>query len=164
MRGDLQIVPKRDLQPAFFAPTAKAAKRVLEFFTAQISNDNTRRAYLAAAHRFGDWCAEHGIIDLSAVEPFHVAAFLKDIGTEVSAPSVKQHLAALRMLFEKPLESRTTPMDTCFDLRPGGQGPCQGSRYRNPTFTGWCAGAQRRPESQRESATTRFARPGSPRI
>jgi len=100
MRGDLQIVPKRDLQPAFFAPTAKAAKRVLEFFTAQISNDNTRRAYLAAAHRFGDWCAEHGITDLSAVEPFHVAAFLKDIGTEVSAPSVKQHLAALRMLFD----------------------------------------------------------------
>jgi len=68
------------------------------------------------------------------------------------------------MGISKPLESRTTPMDTCFDLRPAGQGPCQGSHYRNPTFTGWCAGVQRRPESQRESATTRFARPGSPRI
>src|SRR5215471_10447361 len=100
MTGDLIIAPKPDLQPAFFAPTPKAAKRVLEFFTAQISNDNTRCAYLAAAHRFGDWCAEHGITDLSAVQPFLVAAFLKDIGTEVSAPSVKQHLAALRMLFD----------------------------------------------------------------
>ena len=32
-----------------FAPTPAAARRVLEFFTAQINNDHTRKAYLNAA-------------------------------------------------------------------------------------------------------------------
>ena len=45
------------LQPApLFAPTPKAARRVLEFFTAQINNDHTRRAYLNASRRFAAWC------------------------------------------------------------------------------------------------------------
>jgi hypothetical protein len=29
---------------------------VLEFFTAQINNDRTRKAYLNATRRFADWC------------------------------------------------------------------------------------------------------------
>src|SRR4029077_20534490 len=89
-----------DLQPAFFTPTPKAAKRVLEFFTAQISNDHTRRAYMNAARRFADWCAGNSIHELSQVQPFHVAAFIKDLQDELSPPTVKQHLAALRMLFD----------------------------------------------------------------
>jgi hypothetical protein len=34
------------------------------------------------------------------VEPIHVAAFVKDLQGRFSPPTVKQHLAALRMLFE----------------------------------------------------------------
>ena len=71
MTGDLIIAPSPDLQPAFFTPTPKAAKRVLEFFTALISNDHTRRAYANAARRFADWCAGNGIHELSQVQPFH---------------------------------------------------------------------------------------------
>src|SRR5271166_7159553 len=100
MTGDLILAPSPDLQPAFFTPTPKAAKRVLEFFTAQISNDHTRRAYMNAARRFAAWCALHNIDELSRVQPFHVAAFIKDLQDELSPPSVKQHLAALRMLFD----------------------------------------------------------------
>jgi integrase len=100
MTGDLIIAPSPDLQPAFFTPTPKAAKRVLEFFTAQISNDHTRRAYMNAARRFADWCAGKGIHELSHVQPFHVAAFIKDLQDQLSPPTVKQHLAALRMLFD----------------------------------------------------------------
>ncbi len=49
------------LQPApLFAPTPKAARRVLEFFTAQINNDHTRRAYLNASRRFAAWCDARG--------------------------------------------------------------------------------------------------------
>ena len=50
--------------PALFTPDAKTAKRTLEFFTAQIRNPNTRRAYARAASRFSAWCAEHGLQDL----------------------------------------------------------------------------------------------------
>ena len=34
------------------------------------------------------------------VHPFHVAAFVKELQKELSPPTVKQHLAALRMLFD----------------------------------------------------------------
>ena len=49
------IVCTPTLQPAHFTPTPKAAKRVLEFFTAQINNDHTRKAYLNATRRFAEW-------------------------------------------------------------------------------------------------------------
>jgi site-specific recombinase XerC len=34
------------------------------------------------------------------VQPFHVAAFVKDLQRDFAAPTVKQHLAGLRMLFD----------------------------------------------------------------
>ncbi|MBV9083584.1 MAG: tyrosine-type recombinase/integrase [Acidobacteriaceae bacterium] len=83
-----------------FAPTPKAARRVVEFFTTQINNDHTRRAYLNATQRFSRWCAVRGVEELASVQPVHVAAFLKELQREASAPTVKQHLAALRVLFD----------------------------------------------------------------
>jgi hypothetical protein len=47
---------------ALFAPTPKAAKRILEFFTTQINNDHTRKAYMNAARRFAQWCEARGIL------------------------------------------------------------------------------------------------------
>jgi len=88
------------LLPApLFAPTPKAARRVVEFFTAQINNDHTRKAYLNATRRFAAWCEAHGLHELTAVQPFHVAAFIKELEGKFTPPTVKQHLAALRMLF-----------------------------------------------------------------
>ena len=88
------------LTPQLFTPTAKAAKRVLEFFTAQVNNDHTRKAYLNATRRFAAWCEAHGLHDLVAVQPVHVAAFVKALEGQFAPPTVKQHLAALRMLFD----------------------------------------------------------------
>jgi site-specific recombinase XerC len=99
--NELIIAPSQDLRPApLFAPTRKAARRFLEFFTAQIKNAHTRRAYMNATRRFADWCASKEIHELAQVEPFHVAAFVHDLQDELSPPSVKQHLAAIRMLFD----------------------------------------------------------------
>jgi hypothetical protein len=54
--GTLIIAPAPGLLPArLFAPTPKAAQRVVEFFTANINNDHTRRAYLKGARRFAQW-------------------------------------------------------------------------------------------------------------
>jgi site-specific recombinase XerD len=83
-----------------FAPTPKAAKRVLDFFATQINNDHTRKAYMNAARRFATWCEGRGIRELPAVEPFHIAAFIKKLESQFTPPTVKQHLAALRMLFD----------------------------------------------------------------
>jgi len=103
MTEDTAIVlsPAPELQPAaLFTPTPKATRRVLEFFTAQINNDHTRKAYLNATRRFAAWCEARGIPRLADVQAFHVAAFVKHLQGEFSAPTVKQHLAALRMLFD----------------------------------------------------------------
>lgn len=90
-----------ELAPAaLFTPTPKAARRVLEFFTAQVNNDHTRKAYLNAARRFSNWCELQGIGNLNQVQAYHVAAFLKQLQTGLAPPTVKQHLAALRMLFD----------------------------------------------------------------
>lgn len=86
--------------PTLFTPTPRAAQRVLEFFTAQINNDHTLRAYLNGTRRFADGCDQRGIRELAGVQAFHVAAFIKDLQGQLSPPTVKQHLAALRMLFD----------------------------------------------------------------
>jgi site-specific recombinase XerD len=45
-------------------------------------------------------CDKRGIGQLTDVEAFHVAAFVKELQGKFSAPTVKQHLTALRMLFD----------------------------------------------------------------
>ena len=77
----------------------KAARRYANFF-GSIENDNTRAAYSRACARFFAWCEARGIADLVEVEPFHVGAYLKAIGATHEKPTVKQHLAAIRMLFD----------------------------------------------------------------
>ena len=95
------LSPAPDLSPApLYAATPKAKRRVAEFFATQINNDHTRKAYLNAARRFSAWCAEMGVEELSSVEPIHIAAFVKRLEKDFSSPTVKQHLAALRMLFD----------------------------------------------------------------
>ena len=75
MTTALTVSPSPALLPArLFAPTPKAARRVLEFFTAQINNDHTRKSYLNATRRFAAWCERSGIGELVDVEPFHIAA------------------------------------------------------------------------------------------
>lgn len=101
MASDLILSPAPSLTlAALYAPTPKAAQRVLEFFTAQINNDHTRKAYLNATRRFADWCAARGLQQLDQVQAFHVAAFVKHLQGQFTPPTVKQHLAALRMLFD----------------------------------------------------------------
>jgi site-specific recombinase XerD len=92
--------------PAVFLRDAKSGERFFGFFTAHMQNKNTRRAYYKAACRFSDWCEGRGLLDLGAVKPPHVAAYIEMLslpepdGQGLSKPSVKQHLAALRMLFD----------------------------------------------------------------
>ncbi len=86
--------------PQLFAGSHPAAMRYLEFFTANIRNSNTRRAYHSAARQFGEWCVARGLHDLSGILPIHVAAYIEDLQGSHSRPTVKQHLAALRMLMD----------------------------------------------------------------
>jgi site-specific recombinase XerC len=78
----------------------QAARRFLEFFAATIRNKNTRQAYYHAVTRFFAWCDHHKIGEVADIEPLHVAAYIEGLGKDFEKPTVKQHLAAIRMCFD----------------------------------------------------------------
>ena len=92
--------------PAIIADAGeKANKRFVEFLTATIRNANTREAYARAIGDFFAWCERHRLA-LRDIEPVHVAAYVEQLPQRpkpkkpLAAPSVKQHLAAIRMCFD----------------------------------------------------------------
>ncbi len=95
------VTPGRSITlPKLFAPDAQASKRFIEFFTANIRNANTRKAYARAAAEFARWCEREKLHELRDIEPVHIAAYVETLQTRLAAPSVKQYLAAIRMLFD----------------------------------------------------------------
>ena len=87
--------------PAMIAAACDAAvKRFLEFFSATIANKNTRKAHRRAVVDCIAWLEEHGINELDAIEPIHLATYCEFAGTIKSKPTVKQNLAAVRMPFD----------------------------------------------------------------
>jgi integrase len=98
--GSAELVKLDTRLPALFLADAKSSERFWEFFAANIRNKNTRRAYYKAACRFNDWCEGRGLFDLSKLKPLHVAAYIEELQRTHSKPTVKQHLAALRVLFD----------------------------------------------------------------
>jgi site-specific recombinase XerD len=103
--------------PALFAPTPEASERFAEFFTAQIRNRHTRRAYLRTAREFAAWCERAGIDSLAMVRPLHVATYIESLGEHLAAPSVKQQLAALRHLFDWLVTGQQLPSNPAAAVR-----------------------------------------------
>src|SRR5262249_18811710 len=91
--------------------------RFLEFFAANIRNPHTRRAYYRAAEEFLAWCASIGLSSIAAVEPVHVATWIEAGMHELSAPSVKQRLAALRHLFASLVNGHVMPANPAHTVR-----------------------------------------------
>ena len=103
--------------PAVLSRAGKrATKRFLEFFTANIRNRNTRLAYHRALVDFFSWCDDRGF-DLLDIEPIVVAAYIEYLGTIYSAPTVKQHLAAIRMCFDWLVVGQVVPMNPASAVR-----------------------------------------------
>ena len=91
-----------------------AVARFLEFFAARIANRRTRAAYGRAVGQFLAWCAARGL-GLTAVSPLHVAAYIRT--HPGSAPTVKQHLAAIRMLGDWLVVSQVLPVNPAAAVR-----------------------------------------------
>src|ERR1700724_2259623 len=80
------------LVPVLIADAGEpAAWRYIEFFTANIRNPNTRRAYARACGRFFAWCEDRGLT-LTTIRPHDVATYIETLQQTHSAPSVKQQL------------------------------------------------------------------------
>ncbi|MBV9828867.1 MAG: site-specific integrase, partial [Alphaproteobacteria bacterium] len=96
------LIPHTEIVvPAAIAGAGEhAVRRFLEFFAATIRNKNTRMAYYRACCSFFAWLEQHGITELVDIEPLHVAAYVEALQDTAAKPTVKQHLAAARMLFD----------------------------------------------------------------
>ena len=91
-----------------------AVEKFLEFFAARIANRRTRAAYGRAVGQFLAWCAVRGL-GLQAVAPLHVAAYIRT--HPGSAPTVKQHLAAIRTLGDWLVVSQVLPVNPAAAVR-----------------------------------------------
>jgi hypothetical protein len=94
----------------------RAALRYVEFFTAQIRNPNTRAAYARACARFLAWGEAMGLT-LPQIGPVHVAAYVEALGREHNVPTVKQQLAAIRMLFDWLVVGQVVPHNPAASVR-----------------------------------------------
>lgn len=109
----------------------RTAVRYVEFFTAQIRNSNTRAAYARAAGRFLAWCEMAGL-SLPTIRPVHVAAWVEQQEREHSAPTVKQQLAAVRMLFDWLVVGQVVPHNPATSVRGPKHSTAKG-KTRMPT-------------------------------
>src|SRR5450755_2147698 len=115
--GALTPMPDTNLVPALIAMAGEQAGwRYVEFFTANIRNPNTRRAYARACSRFFAWCDARGLT-LTTIRPFDVATYIETLGKTHSAPGVKQQLAAVRMLFDWLIVGQVTPSNPASAVR-----------------------------------------------
>ena len=92
----------------------QATARFLEFFAGRIANARTRAAYGRAVGQFLGWCEARGL-GLRDVSPLHVAAYIRT--HPGSAPTVKQHLAAIRMLGDWLVVSQVLPVNPAAAVR-----------------------------------------------
>ena len=102
--------------PALFSSAEHAERRFWEFFTAHIWSRNPRLACLAAVRRFAGWCGRRGLA-LGQVELMVIAACVEELTQAHSPASVKQHLAALRMLFEWLVVGQVLPFNPASSVR-----------------------------------------------
>src|SRR5450755_732269 len=114
-----QLVPAiTDRAPALVAAEGeRASYRFFEFFTANIRNPHTRRAYARAAVEFFDWLHAKGVTRLTDIESVHVAAYIEQLQKERSAPTAKLRLAALRHLFDGMVIGQIMPVNPAAAVR-----------------------------------------------
>jgi integrase/recombinase XerD len=112
------MLPARETPnlPALFLYSEPGAQSFWEYFTAHIRNPNTRRAYFHAVRRFSEWCQTR-VLTLPQVRPLHVAAYVEHFGESCSKPTVKQHLAALRALFDWLVVRQVIPLNPAAAVR-----------------------------------------------
>ena len=94
----------------------RASYRFIEYFTATIRNPNTRKAYYRAVSQFFDWCEQQSRT-LEQIEPVLIAAYIEGLMTTHTDATVKQHLAAIRGLFDFLVTGHVVTMNPAASVR-----------------------------------------------
>jgi site-specific recombinase XerC len=113
-----QLVPFANRAPAIVVAAGERAQtRFWEFFVSNIRNPHTRRAYGRSIAEFLAWCEQHGLASIIDVEPLHVGTYIEAFTRSHSAPTDKQKLAAIRMLFDWLVTGQIVPTNPAASVR-----------------------------------------------
>jgi integrase/recombinase XerD len=115
-KAELLAVGSTQLPNLILRAGDDAARRFAEFFTATIRNRNTRAAYAQAVGQFCFWCERRGMT-LTGITPIVVAAYIEALTAKRSAPTVKQHLASVRMLFDFLVTGHIVDVNPAWSVR-----------------------------------------------
>ncbi|HEX2243676.1 MAG TPA: site-specific integrase, partial [Gammaproteobacteria bacterium] len=111
------VIGAQALPKMVVAAGEHGAYRFLDFFASNIRNPNTRAAYFHDVCEFFAWCEARGVHELVDVRPHHVAGYIERMTKTHAAPTVKQHLAAIRMLFDWLVVGQVVPTNPAGSVR-----------------------------------------------
>ncbi|MBG1233982.1 tyrosine-type recombinase/integrase [Aestuariivirga litoralis] len=111
------LVAESPLPPLVYAAGEKARMRFVDFFLSNIRNLNTRKAYAKAVGDFLSFCEQNGVTALAGIQPVHVAAYVELMTRTKAAPTTKQHLSAIRMLFDWLVLGQVIPTNPAHVVR-----------------------------------------------
>jgi integrase/recombinase XerD len=106
----------------------KTADTLLNILEGRIRNKNTRSAYLTAWRSFFAFCSEYKL-ELDKIQVYHVGMWLKRHPGGISTQ--RQHLAAVRLLFDHLLEQGVVNTNPATRAKPPRQ---QRERSHTPAF------------------------------
>jgi integrase/recombinase XerD len=110
------VFTARDLVPGSSeSKHQKTAETLLNILEGRIRNKNTKSAYKTAWRAFFQFCSEFKL-ELHAVKPYHVGMWLKRHPGGVSTQ--RQHLAAVRLLFDHLLEQGVVDINPAARAKP----------------------------------------------
>src|SRR5271166_998490 len=94
---------------------AKVSETLLNILEGRVRNSNTRKAYKAAWRSFFEFCSVYKL-DLERVKPYHFGLWLKRHPGSVATQ--RQHLAAVRLLFDHLLEKGVVELNPAARAKP----------------------------------------------
>jgi len=93
----------------------KTAETLFNILEGRIRNPNTRNAYKVAWRSFFEFCSEYKL-ELDRVKPYHFGLWLKRHTGSVATQ--RQHLAAVRLLFDHLLEKGVVDINPAARAKP----------------------------------------------
>jgi site-specific recombinase XerD len=84
-----------------------------------------------AIQQFLSWCERAGYQDLEDIEPITVAAYIETLQRQAAPATVKQHMAAIRMLFSWLTEKGVLAMNPAREVKTE---RCSRTEGKTPAF------------------------------
>ena len=103
------------IQDSSATKQAKTAETLLNILEGRIRNPNTRNAYKTAWRSFFEFCSEYKL-ELDRVKPYHFGLWFKR--HTGSLATQRQHLAAVRLLFDHLLEKGVVDTNPAARAKP----------------------------------------------